>query len=111
MCINSVILLCIYVKTGHVLEYSKVWSHVWILSSHVRILWLSVWTLWLYYVYEHCGLCVDVVAPKKKGMVIDSDEEEEEEDDMDDFIDDEGEEDMDVVSGAIKDLFGYDKRK
>ena len=43
-------------------------------------------------------------------MVIDSEEEEEEED-MDDFIDDDGEEDMDQVSGAIRQLFGYDKRK
>ena len=43
-------------------------------------------------------------------MVIDS-EEEDYEDDMDDFIDDEGEEDMDSVSGAIRQLFGYDKRK
>lgn len=47
-------------------------------------------------------------------MVIDSEEEEEEEeydDDMADFIDDEGTEDMDTVSGTIRQLFGYDKRK
>ena len=43
-------------------------------------------------------------------MVIDSEEEEEEEDDMDDFIDDDGEDDLDV-SGTIKQLFGYDRRK
>ncbi|PVD33658.1 hypothetical protein C0Q70_04916 [Pomacea canaliculata] len=52
-------------------------------------------------------------APKRK-MVIDSEEEEEEEeydDDMADFIDDEGTEDMDTVSGTIRQLFGYDKRK
>ena len=48
---------------------------------------------------------------KKRQPESVSEDDDEHDCEMDDFIDDEGEQDMESVSGAIRKIFSYDKRK